>query len=134
MIPPQPSPRGARRALHLTLAAVTFVLAAIGVVLPLVPTTPFLLLTSWFLVRSSPRLNERLLRSRMFGPFLRDWEVHRGVRLHVKVTAVAMMLLAVGASLVFGHLSDVATVVLVVLAAIGLVVVMRLRVIRDEPA
>lgn len=130
MTSPPGAPAGARRSLHLVVAGVTFVLAALGVVLPLLPTTPFLLVTSYCLVRSSPRLNDRLLRSRLFGPFLRDWERFHGVRLHVKVTAIAMMALAVGLSLAFGDLSTGAAIALVLLAALGLVVILRLKVIR----
>jgi uncharacterized membrane protein YbaN (DUF454 family) len=109
-----------------------FALAILGVFLPLLPTTPFLLLTSWLLVRASPKLNARLQRSAMFGPFLRDWEKHHGVRIHVKVTAIATMALVVAATLVFGHLPPIGVVALIALAGVGLVVVLRLRVIRDE--
>jgi uncharacterized protein len=122
-----------KRLLSLVLAGIMFALAVLGVFLPLLPTTPFLLLTSWFLVRSSPRLNEKLQRSALFGPFLRDWEKHHGVRLHVKVTAITVMLLAVSASLIFGRLPPIGVVALLALAALGLVVVLRLRVIRDDP-
>jgi uncharacterized membrane protein YbaN (DUF454 family) len=120
------------RVVHLVLAGITFLLAVLGVVLPLLPTTPFLLLTSWFLVRASPRLNQRLLHSQLFGPLLRDWERHHGVRLHVKLTAIAVMALAVAASLIFGSLPPAGVAALVGLAGIGLVVVLRLKLVRDE--
>ena len=66
---------GLRRMLYLLLAGGFFVLAMAGVILPGLPTTPFLLLTSYFLVRSYPRLNERLIKSKLFGPILVDWHV-----------------------------------------------------------
>jgi uncharacterized membrane protein YbaN (DUF454 family) len=113
------------------LAGVTFSLAVLGVALPVLPTTPFLLLTSWLLIRSSPSLNEKLCRSKLFGPFLRDWQKYHGVRLHVKVTAVAVTLLVVAGSLVFADLPPAGIVALAVLGAIGLVVVMRLKLVGD---
>ena len=76
------------RALYLSLAGLFFVLAVLGVFLPVLPTTPFLLLTSWCLVRSSPALHARLRRSPLFGPLLADWERHHGVRLYVKISAL----------------------------------------------
>jgi uncharacterized membrane protein YbaN (DUF454 family) len=121
------------RALYLVLASLFFLLALLGAFLPLLPTTPFLLLTSLCLLRSSPALNDRLKRSALFGPFLRDWEAHHGVRPHVKITALVTMTLAVAASLWFGRLGTASTIVLVVLALVGVVVVLRLRTISDDP-
>lgn len=119
------------RALYLALGALCFALAVLGVALPVLPTTPFLLLTSWCLVRSSPRLNETLRRSPLFGPLLRDWEDRRGVRVHVKVTAVATIAIAVAASFFAGGLSTPLRVVLVLLGLVGATVVLRLRTVRD---
>jgi len=117
--------------LYLALASLFFALAVLGVFLPVLPTTPFLLLCSWCLLRCSPRLHARLHRSPLFGPILSDWEVHRGVRLHVKCTALAVIVLAAGASVAFGALSPPATALLAVLAAIGIGVVLRLPLVRD---
>jgi uncharacterized membrane protein YbaN (DUF454 family) len=75
---------------YLPPAALFFVLAAVGVFIPGLPTTQFLLLTSYFLVRSSPRLNARLQRSRFFGTILMDWHVHGGIRRDVKEKAVSI--------------------------------------------
>ncbi len=76
---------------YLAVAAVTFCLALAGVVLPGLPATPFLLLTSFLLVRSYPKLNDRLLRLRFVGPLLTDWQEHRGVRRHVKIKALVLI-------------------------------------------
>ena len=106
-------------------------MAILGALLPVLPTTPFLLLTSYFFLRSSHRLHARLLASRVFGPLLADWHEHRGVRLHVKITAVAVILLSISASVAFGHLSWRLLTLLAIGGTIGLVVVLRLRVIDD---
>lgn len=119
------------RGVLLVLAGITFVLAVLGALLPILPATPFLLLTSWLLLRASPRLNEKLLRSRLFGPFLRDWEKYHGVRLQVKVTAISFTLLGAAGTLTFGHLTPIGVIALVVLAGLGLVVVLRLKVIKE---
>ena len=122
---------GARKVVFLLAAALFFVLAVVGVVLPGLPTTPFLLLTSYFLVRSSPRLNRRLLSSRMFGPLLRDWNRHRAIRPRVKTVTLIVMATVVGASLLFGNFSPPILAVILVFVAIGLTVVLRLPVIRE---
>lgn len=122
---------GARRVVYLTLAAVFFALAVLGAVLPLLPTTPFLLVTSFLLVRSSPALNDKLLRSRTFGPLLEDWRRHRGVRPRVKVISIALSLTAVTLSAIYGDLPPWGLAVLFALSLTGLVVLIRLPVIRD---
>ncbi|MEX0794936.1 MAG: YbaN family protein, partial [Pirellulaceae bacterium] len=73
---------GPRRVMYLALAAVFFVLGFLGALLPILPTTPFLLLTSYLLVRSFPALNDKLLHAPLVGEILRDWQVRRGVRPH----------------------------------------------------
>ncbi len=123
-----------RRSVYMLLGMVFVGLGVLGAFLPLIPTTPFLLLASFFFIRSSPRLNAWLLRSPLFGPFLQDWHRHRGVKLRVKITAVAVIVLAIGASLVFGNLSVWLKALLIMLGLIGLTVVLRLPLIRDEHA
>jgi uncharacterized membrane protein YbaN (DUF454 family) len=117
---------GLRRILLLFVAGVFFLLGIIGAVLPGLPATPFLLLTSYILVRSSPRLNAALLRSRFLGPILRDWQVHGGVRKDVKVKAVLMVTISVAVtSIVFGY-TFLTTLGLLACAAIGIAVILRL--------
>jgi hypothetical protein len=121
---------GPRRLVYLALAAVFFGLAVLGALLPVLPTTPFLLVTSFLLVRSSPALNERLLRSRVFGLLLEDWRRHRAVRPQVKVISIAASLTAVALSALYGNLPPLGLASLGAVALAGLVVVMRLPVTR----
>ncbi len=123
---------GWRRLMLLTLAGVFFVLGALGVLLPGIPATPFLLLTSYFLVRSSPRLNAWLLRSRFFGPVLVDWQIHGGVRPRVRYKAIVAVVIAVALTIYLSGYSRFATVVVVVLASIGIVVIWKLPAAKDS--
>jgi uncharacterized membrane protein YbaN (DUF454 family) len=130
--PPVPLLRGPRRLLYVLLGLFFVGLAVLGVVLPVLPTTPFLLLASFFFVRSSRRLHAWLLRSRLFGGMLRDWDKHRAVRPHVKLTAVTLIPLVITTSAVLGNLSWPLVLMLCVLGLIGLIVVLLLPVVRDE--
>ena len=80
------------------LGLLAIVLGAIGVVLPLLPTTPFVLLAGWCFARSSPRLHALLHRSELFGPVLRDWEQRRCIPRRARILALASMALVGGAS------------------------------------
>lgn len=117
---------GLRRVIYLFLAGLFFVLGAAGVILPGLPTTPFLLLTSYFLMKSSPRLNALLLRSPMFGPILRDWQHRKGIRRDVKFQAIAIVTLLVVGTIYFMQPSFVISVVTCSGALIGILVISRL--------
>lgn len=120
----------------MVLAGLFFVLGALGAVLPVLPTTPFLLLTSYFLARSSPRLNQWLLTSRFFGPILRDWQQLGGVRPDVKVKAIMIVLLTVSVSLWLTDLSSTLRWIVAATALIGIGVILRLPSARkkDSPS
>lgn len=88
-----PLPALARYAL-LALGGAATGLAALGVFLPVLPTTPFLLLAVWAFARASPRLHAWLYEHPRFGPFLRDWRDEGAIPRRAKVAAVLGMLLA----------------------------------------
>ena len=71
--------KGVRKALYIGCGTVCTLLALAGIVLPGLPTTPFLLLASWLFVRSSPSLHARLESSRLFGPYLKRYRERGGV-------------------------------------------------------
>ena len=67
------------------------VVGIIGLFLPVLPTTPFLLLTAYFFSVSSPRFHNWLLNHRYFGPPIRDWEKNRMIRTRNKILATVMI-------------------------------------------
>ncbi|SRR5690554_363580 len=69
-------------------------LAAVGVVLPGLPTTPFLLVAAWAAGRGSQRLYRWLYTHRHFGPPLRHWQEQRAVSTRAKFTALALLVLS----------------------------------------
>lgn len=113
------------------LAGLFFMLAVAGMVLPVLPTTPFLLLSSYFLIRVSHRWHARLLRMKAVGPILCDWQEHRGIRRAVRRKALAITVLAIGLSLFMTSLSALAACGLIFCGAIGITVIMQLQVIED---
>jgi uncharacterized membrane protein YbaN (DUF454 family) len=120
------SARGWRKQLYLILAGVWLLLGFLGIVLPGLPTTPFVLLGSYFLVRSSTRLHDRLLASRLFGRFLRDWYIHRGLRPHVRARAMTVVALVVAISLIVARPPLPVVLGILALAACGLTIIWRL--------
>lgn len=80
------------RAVYLGIGLLFVGLGALGAVLPVLPTTPFLLISLWAFAKSSARLERWLLEHRRFGPRLVAWRAHRVIPLGVKLTAWGSML------------------------------------------
>jgi uncharacterized membrane protein YbaN (DUF454 family) len=76
------------------------VLGGVGILLPLLPTTPFLLVASAFFAKSSPRFHQMLLKNRWFGPIIREWEKNRTVSRKVKYKASFLIIFVFSISLV----------------------------------
>ncbi len=89
------------RGLLISAGAVCVVLGVIGIFLPLLPTTPLMLLAAACFARSSRRFHDWLLANRTFGPLIREWEKHRSIPRRTKLTAIGLMSLTLGVSIVF---------------------------------
>jgi hypothetical protein len=81
------------RALWLAAGWLALAAGAVGIFLPLLPTTPFVLLAAWCFSRGSERCERWLLEHRHFGPMVRDWRMHRAIPLRAKQLATVMMAL-----------------------------------------
>ncbi len=66
-------------------------LGFLGIIMPLLPTTPFLLVAIWAFSKSSPELAERIRNHRLAGPYIRDWQDEGVIPLKAKLMAVTMM-------------------------------------------
>jgi uncharacterized membrane protein YbaN (DUF454 family) len=107
---------GYRRLRYLALAAGSFAMTMVGLVVPGVPTVPFLLATSYYLARSSPRLNDRLRRTAIFGPILVEWEQYHGLSQYSKAKLIGLTAAIVVVTVVLSAASPVAMVVILIIA------------------
>ena len=90
------------RGLWLTAGMLFLGLGLLGVLLPILPTTPFLLLAAWCFARSSPRLHGWLLGHRLFGPPIRNWEENGAISRPAKRLAAGSMAAVFALSVVLG--------------------------------
>ena len=81
----------AKKALLVAAGSVCLALAVLGVFLPLLPTTPFLLLASACYVRSSERLHGWLMGNRLLGGYIRNFRERRGIPLRGRVVTVVLL-------------------------------------------
>lgn len=93
-----------------------FGLALVGIFLPLLPTTPFLLLAAMCFAKSSKRFYDWLLNNKYFGNYLKNYQQGKGVPLKVKVYSVSLLWVAIICSVVFVVQNIIIAAVLIVIA------------------
>ncbi|MEH6576886.1 MAG: YbaN family protein [Amphritea sp.] len=87
--------------LYLLAGLTCIALGLFGVVLPLLPTTPFVLLAAFCFSRSSDRMHHYLINHPIFGKLLHDWQHYGVIPLKAKILATVMMLLSISYPLFF---------------------------------
>ncbi|NMA67862.1 MAG: DUF454 domain-containing protein [Desulfitobacterium sp.] len=85
----------------IVLGTIFVVLGFIGMFLPVLPTTPFLLLAAACYMRSSEKLYNKLIENRYFGSYIKDYYEERGIPLHGKIMAMVIMWPSLICSIVF---------------------------------
>lgn len=91
----------AMRLLFVTLGTLFVFLGIAGALLPVLPTTPFMLLAAACYARASSRFYNWLLNNPTFGPAILEWRRHRSIPWRVKLTAIALMATTMSFSIVF---------------------------------
>jgi len=121
-----------KKSLYKPLGFLFLALGLAGIPLPVLPSTPFILLAAWFFARSSPRWHQWLLNSELFGPMIRNWEERRCISCRTKAVALASMSLAGGASIVFALQDLRLQVMTAVLMLIGCLTVLSINTCSGE--
>jgi uncharacterized membrane protein YbaN (DUF454 family) len=116
---------GLRRAFWFTLGALALAAGAIGVVLPVLPTTPFVILAAFCFGKSVPALQIWLENTATFGPLIADWREHGAIAPRIKMLAVAMMVSAFMLSLIMGMSAKVLIIQAVCLSCAAAYVLTR---------
>ena len=94
MLPPMIFKGHIKRAGFATLGILFFAVGVIGVFLPVLPTTPFMLLALWAFSNSSKRLHDYIWHHKRYGPLVRAWKEHGAIPLRAKISAIAVMMVS----------------------------------------
>lgn len=100
------------------LGLISVGLAVVGIVLPLLPTVPFLLLAAFFFARSSSRLHTWLITHRTFGPMILDWQTSGAIRPAAKKAATVSIAAVFGLSVLISVPPHVLIIQAVVLSCV----------------
>jgi uncharacterized membrane protein YbaN (DUF454 family) len=88
------------RNILLICGILSLILAFVGILLPLLPTVPLVLLASFLFSRSSPRFHRWLLNNNIFGPIIKDWEETKSISLKAKIISISILVLSIGLSVI----------------------------------
>ena len=113
------------RILWLLAGLLAVAIGAVGIVLPLLPTTPFLLIAAFAFARSSTRLNNWLLEHRSFGPLINNWHRDGSIDRKVKRIAIIVILMTPVITWLFGAPLWIIVCQVVVLSAAAVYILTR---------
>ena len=113
--------------LQIVLGWFFVLLGAIGVLLPVLPTTPFLILALALFAKSSPRFHQMLLKNRWFGSILKQWEDSKTVSRPIKMRASVLLVISFSISISLLHGRVGLQLMLMTIAVVFLVFIWRLK-------
>lgn len=123
------------RALFFVAGTVSLAIGTIGIVLPILPTTPLLLLALACYCRSSKRMTKWVLTNKYFGSYIRRYKEGKGIPIKTKIIAIATLWITISYSAFF--IVNIWWIVQLILFAIAIAVsihILRLPIYREPPS
>ncbi len=90
--------------IYIFLGLLFLILGFIGLLLPVIPTTPFILVSVWFFARSSKKLENWLVNHKIFGKSIRDWKEKGAISKKAKMSAIPLILFSFSTTIYFSEL------------------------------
>jgi uncharacterized membrane protein YbaN (DUF454 family) len=108
------------------------VLGVIGIFLPVLPTTPFLLLAAWCYARSSKRYYNWLISNKTFGKYIKDYREGKGIPNKAKITAVTLLWITILFSVYFIVFNLIFRIIMIITAIIVSVYIISIKPKKNE--
>ena len=105
-------------------------LGVIGIVLPVLPTTPFLLLAAACFARSSEKWHNWLMTNKLFGDYLRNYQEGRGIPLKVKIMAISFLWATIIISIYFFIEHSILEIILIIIASAVTIHIISVKTLR----
>ncbi|MGL5426728.1 MAG: YbaN family protein [Cetobacterium sp.] len=120
-----------RKKLLFLLGCLSMCIGVIGIVLPLLPTTPFILLSAFLFEKSSEKFHRMLLENKIFGKYIKDYVEKRGITYKNKIIAIIVLLLGMGKGF-FSMNNIYGRIVLVLVFIAVLIHLLKLKTLKGE--
>ncbi len=105
-----------KKGLLIIAGSISTAIGIVGIFIPLLPTTPFLLLAAACYARSSQRFYDGLLSNRVFGAYIKNYLEGKGIPIKLKIITLALLWITIGLSVIFAVQHVVIRIVLMIVA------------------
>jgi uncharacterized membrane protein YbaN (DUF454 family) len=116
----------------IVLGSFSLLLGIIGIFLPLLPTTPLLLLAASSYLRSSDKLYKALIRNKYLGSYIKNYQEKRAIPKKTKILALTLLWVSIGSSVVFLISKIFVRVIIITIASIVTIHILKLKTLTDE--
>lgn len=120
--------------IYIILGFISLFLGILGAFLPLLPTTPFLLLTAALFAKSSPKYYQKLLQNKWCGAYIRNYRNGNGIPLYAKIMALTLLWATISSSIILTDVSIFIDLFLLIIATGVSIHIFRLKTSRREKA
>ncbi|MDD3740369.1 MAG: YbaN family protein [Bacteroidales bacterium] len=119
--------------IYIILGCLSVFLGVLGIIIPGLPTTPFLLLAAWFFLRSNNKLHKLLINNNILGNYIRKYENNKAISIRTKIYSIAIMWVMISLSTIFLIESNFIKVIVLIVGLIGTVVMgFVIRTFKDK--
>jgi uncharacterized membrane protein YbaN (DUF454 family) len=125
------SSSGFVRGLWTIAGTISLGLGILGIILPLLPTTPFLLLAAFCYLKGSERMHKWLLNHRIFGKYIRNYLEGRGIPLKTKIIAISFIWITISFTAIFVIDMLWLRIILFIIAAAVIVYLIRFKTLKQ---
>ncbi|MDD4150144.1 MAG: YbaN family protein [Bacteroidales bacterium] len=107
---------------YIILGSLAVLLGVIGIIVPGLPTTPFLLLAAWFYVRSNKQLYDKLINNKFLGKYICQYQKNKAIPLATKIYSISVMWVMIALSTIVFVKSISGQIVIIIAGIVGTVV------------
>ncbi|MFY9140849.1 MAG: YbaN family protein [Thermacetogeniaceae bacterium] len=115
------------------IGTISVCLGVIGIFVPVLPTTPFLLLAAACYTRGSKKLYERLINHPVLGEYIKNYREGRGIPLHAKILGISLLWLTIGYSVLFVIENILLRILLIIIAICVTIHLVSIKTFRNNP-
>lgn len=118
--------------IYIILGFISLFLGILGAFLPLLPTTPFLLLTAALFAKSSPKYYQKLLNNKWCGTYIRNYRNGNGIPIYAKIMALTLLWVTITSSIILTDMSLFVDLFILIIASGVTVHILRLKTSRSN--
>lgn len=120
------------RAILIVLGILFVGLGILGIIIPMLPATPFFLLSAWCFMKSSDRLYRWLMTNRVFGKYLNNYIEGKGIPVRIKIVVLTLLWLVIGYAVLFIFENIYIRILLLIIAIVVTIHILKIKTFKEK--